>query len=153
MREWETGILQKMLQPLWVFFLLWLVKKNERKWAKPCSARHIWSEDVRPHQSLPVQGDPFKTLFVSRLSYDVTERKLAREFEEFGPIKNIRLVHEKNSGQLYCSEAFLVKNLSTCQAILLNLSCFYPGIDVHWHDWLGKGLQVSLMEHAGRRMS
>ena len=45
------------------------------------------------------QGDPFKTLFVARLSYDVTERKLSREFEEFGPIKNIRLVHEKNSGE------------------------------------------------------
>lgn len=46
------------------------------------------------------QGDPFKTLFVSRLSYDVTERKLKREFEEYGPIKRIRLVHNKNSGAL-----------------------------------------------------
>ncbi|PSC67088.1 U1 small nuclear ribonucleo 70 kDa-like, partial [Micractinium conductrix] len=43
-------------------------------------------------------GDPFKTLFVSRLSFDVTERKLRREFEEYGPIKRIRLVHDKNSG-------------------------------------------------------
>ena len=46
----------------------------------------------------PLQGDPFKTLFVARLSYDVTERKLKREFEEYGPIKRIRLVHDKNSG-------------------------------------------------------
>ena len=46
-----------------------------------------------------VQADPFKTLFVARLSFDVTERKLAREFEEFGPLKNIRLVHDKNSGE------------------------------------------------------
>ncbi len=48
------------------------------------------------------QGDPFKTLFVSRLSFDVTERKLKREFEEYGPIKRIRLVHNKNSGALMC---------------------------------------------------
>ncbi len=46
------------------------------------------------------QGDPFKTLFISRLSYDVTERKLRREFEEYGPIKRIRLVHDKNSGAM-----------------------------------------------------
>lgn len=48
--------------------------------------------------SLDVQGDPYKTLFVSRLSYDVTERKLRHEFEEYGPIKRIRLVHTIDSG-------------------------------------------------------
>ena len=46
-----------------------------------------------------MQGDPFKTLFVARISYEATERKLRREFEEFGPIKSIRLVHERNSGE------------------------------------------------------
>lgn len=44
------------------------------------------------------QGDPFKTLFVGRISYDATEKKLRREFEEYGPIKSIRLVNEKRSG-------------------------------------------------------
>ena len=47
-----------------------------------------------------LQGDPFKTLFVARISYDVTEKKLRKEFEEFGPIKRIRLVHDKNTGEL-----------------------------------------------------
>jgi hypothetical protein len=46
-----------------------------------------------------VQGDPYKTLFVSRLSYEVTERKLRHEFEEFGPIKRIRLVHDMTKGE------------------------------------------------------
>jgi U1 small nuclear ribonucleoprotein len=46
-----------------------------------------------------VQGDPYKTLFVSRLSYEVTERKLRHEFEEFGPIKRIRLVHDQDKGE------------------------------------------------------
>lgn len=45
-----------------------------------------------------MQGDPFKTLFVARISYDVTEKKLRKEFEEYGPIKRIRLVHDKNTG-------------------------------------------------------
>lgn len=44
------------------------------------------------------QGDPYKTLFVSRLSYEVTERKLRHEFEEYGPIKRIRLVHSLDTG-------------------------------------------------------
>lgn len=47
-----------------------------------------------------MQGDPFKTLFVGRVSFDATEKKLRREFEEFGPIKRIRLVHTKSSGSL-----------------------------------------------------
>lgn len=46
-----------------------------------------------------VQGDPYKTLFVSRLSYEVTERKLRHEFEEYGPIKRIRLVHSLDTGK------------------------------------------------------
>lgn len=64
--------------------------------------RHSQLATCWPHNMLAaptlLQGDPFKTLFVSRLSYDVTERKLKREFEEYGPIKRIRLVHDKNSG-------------------------------------------------------
>jgi len=47
---------------------------------------------------MPAQGDPFKTLFVGRLSYDATEKKLQREFGEFGPIKSIRLVSNKDTG-------------------------------------------------------
>jgi RNA recognition motif-containing protein len=46
-----------------------------------------------------MQGDPYKTLFVSRLSYEVTERKLRHEFEEFGPIRRIRLVHDQDKGE------------------------------------------------------
>lgn len=52
-----------------------------------------------PTKDPNVEGDPFKTLFVARLSYDVSERKLRREFEEFGPIKRIRLVHDKQTGK------------------------------------------------------
>jgi U1 small nuclear ribonucleoprotein 70kDa len=34
--------------------------------------------------------DPYKTLFVARISFDTTEKKLKREFEQFGPVKSIR---------------------------------------------------------------
>ena len=36
-----------------------------------------------------VRGDAFKTLFVSRLSYDTTEKDLEREFGRFGPIERV----------------------------------------------------------------
>jgi U1 small nuclear ribonucleoprotein len=38
--------------------------------------------------------EPYSTLFVSRISYDTTEKKLKREFEQFGDIKKIRLVED-----------------------------------------------------------
>eukprot|EP00775_Hariotina_reticulata_P007227 gene7227-7440_t len=50
-----------------------------------------------PNNDPMIEGDPYKTLFLSRLSYEVTERKLRHEFEEYGPIKRIRLVHDRNT--------------------------------------------------------
>jgi U1 small nuclear ribonucleoprotein len=39
----------------------------------------------------------YNTLFVGRLAYEVTERKLLREMEAFGPVKDIKLVRESDS--------------------------------------------------------
>lgn len=36
----------------------------------------------------------YNTLFVGRLAYEVTERKLLREMEAFGPVKDIKIVHD-----------------------------------------------------------
>ena len=57
---------------------------------------------------LCAQGDPYKTIVVARLSFDVTEKKLRREFEEFGPIKRIRLVTDSNGeGRMHaCMHVF-----------------------------------------------
>jgi RNA recognition motif-containing protein len=35
----------------------------------------------------------------------VRQRKLKHEFEEFGPIKRIRLVHDRNAGEILRSSA------------------------------------------------
>lgn len=52
-----------------------------------------------PKRARPrLQGDPFRTLFVSRLSYDVNEKRLRKEFEQYGPIKRVRIVTDKNGG-------------------------------------------------------
>jgi len=38
----------------------------------------------------------YNTLFVGRLAYEVTERKLLREMEAFGPVKDLMLIREKD---------------------------------------------------------
>eukprot|EP00933_Yihiella_yeosuensis_P069434 TRINITY_DN7597_c0_g1_i2.p1 TRINITY_DN7597_c0_g1~~TRINITY_DN7597_c0_g1_i2.p1 ORF type:complete len:371 (+),score=118.34 TRINITY_DN7597_c0_g1_i2:57-1115(+) len=48
-----------------------------------------------PHKDENTSGDPFKTLFVGRISYDTTEKKLKREFEVFGSIKKTRMVYDQ----------------------------------------------------------
>merc|ERR1712217_553749 len=47
------------------------------------------------HKDPNASGDPVKTLFVARLSYDTTEKKLKREFEVFGSIKKVRMVYDQ----------------------------------------------------------
>jgi len=52
-------------------------------------------KEYDPHQDSNASGDPFKTLFVARISYDTTEKKLKREFEVFGSIKKVRMVYDQ----------------------------------------------------------
>lgn len=46
-------------------------------------------------EKVKIKGDTFKTLFVGRLSYDVDERKLRREFDRFGPIHSITMIKDR----------------------------------------------------------
>lgn len=41
-----------------------------------------------------VTSDPYRTLFVARIHYDTSESKLRREFEVYGKIKQIKMVHD-----------------------------------------------------------
>ncbi|GLD92793.1 hypothetical protein PINS_up001372 [Pythium insidiosum] len=40
--------------------------------------------------------DAYKTLFVGRISYETTEKQLRQEFEQYGPVKKIRLVEDED---------------------------------------------------------
>lgn len=70
-------------------------RKGEDRVAANEEALKVWD----PHADPNVEGEPLNTLFVAHLSDDVSERKLRREFETFGPIKRIRVVHDKYSGK------------------------------------------------------
>eukprot|EP00440_Ansanella_granifera_P042199 gb/GFBE01045744.1/.p1 GENE.gb/GFBE01045744.1/~~gb/GFBE01045744.1/.p1 ORF type:complete len:320 (+),score=109.73 gb/GFBE01045744.1/:1-960(+) len=51
-------------------------------------------EKYDPHKDANASGDPFRTLFVGRISYDTTEKKIKREFEVFGAIKKVRMIYD-----------------------------------------------------------
>lgn len=69
------------------------VKNNDEQ----CEAKATMWDPQNPPP--PVNGeltqDAYKTLFVARLSQDTTTHKLRREFENFGPIKTLRLVQDE----------------------------------------------------------
>ena len=59
-----------------------------------CSAfLHGYENDiddaVNPNEDTQVRGDPYKTLFVSRLAYDATERDLEELFTKYGPLERV----------------------------------------------------------------
>jgi hypothetical protein len=52
-----------------------------------------------PNSNEESTTDPFKTLFVGRINYYTSESKLRREFESYGPIKQIKMIHNKETGK------------------------------------------------------
>ncbi|KDD71308.1 hypothetical protein H632_c5327p0, partial [Helicosporidium sp. ATCC 50920] len=59
------------------------------------AAAEKWDPSADPRAS----GDPFCTLFVSNLSFEATERRLRRCFEEYGPVRSVRIVQETEGGR------------------------------------------------------
>ncbi|KAF1815803.1 hypothetical protein P152DRAFT_196897 [Eremomyces bilateralis CBS 781.70] len=80
----------------------WLEKKERVKLEKEKKREYIINGAVKlykPSDDPNIRGDPFKTLFVSRLSYDTEVKDLEREFGRFGPIERIRLVQDTHESE------------------------------------------------------
>jgi U1 small nuclear ribonucleoprotein 70kDa len=60
-----------------------------------------------PPNDPQARGDPYCTLFVSRLAYETTENDLEKEFSKFGPIERIRIVRDKKDNR-HKGYAFIV---------------------------------------------
>ncbi|KAF9435592.1 hypothetical protein BGZ76_005924 [Entomortierella beljakovae] len=70
-------------------------KLEERK-KKSDDSLKIGLESWDPNKDEKIVGDPYKTLHISRLSYDCTEKDLRREFAVYGTIENIRVVKDED---------------------------------------------------------
>ncbi|GAB1196828.1 U1 small nuclear ribonucleo protein of 70kDa MW N terminal-domain-containing protein [Aspergillus pseudonomiae] len=93
----------------------WIQRKLRQKQEKKENIEKHLTDGIHtfdPANDPQARGDPFKTLFVSRLSYDVKESDLEREFGRFGPIERIRIVKDtvtpKGSKKPHKGYAFIV---------------------------------------------
>lgn len=76
----------------------WLQRRDRIRWEKKMRLEEIQKPDFsgyRPQDDPKIKGDAAKTLFVGRLSYDVKEADLEREFGRFGPIERIRIIKDE----------------------------------------------------------
>eukprot|EP00038_Savillea_parva_P000809 m.98817 g.98817 ORF g.98817 m.98817 type:complete len:318 (-) comp10280_c0_seq1:4074-5027(-) len=67
-------------------------EKQERVERELAEKKAAWDPNSDPN----AEGtDAFKTLFVGRLSYNVTADQLEKEFEVYGPIKRVKMVNDQ----------------------------------------------------------
>ncbi|RUS15267.1 hypothetical protein BC937DRAFT_92677 [Endogone sp. FLAS-F59071] len=91
---WETVEEKRKKKFFYVISDAWRCQAEERK-RKADEAIKVALEKWNPEKDEHVEGDPFKTLFVARLSYPLSEKDLGREFEMYGPIKRMRIVKDQ----------------------------------------------------------
>ncbi|CAO1636764.1 unnamed protein product [Parajaminaea phylloscopi] len=72
-----------------------LEKRREEKKRHQEEYRKEAEASYDPQKDPNAEGDPFKTLFISRLSYEATEADLNKEFGIYGPIEHLKLVKDK----------------------------------------------------------
>ena len=70
----------------------WLQRRDRLKLEKKEKQQYLLTEgvkDFKPSEDPQIRGDPYKTLFVARLSWDAETKDLEREFGRFGPIERV----------------------------------------------------------------
>jgi len=70
-------------------------EKEEQETYKLEQKIALWDPQSNPEGTT----DPFRTLFVSRINFYTSESKLRREFESYGPIKQIKMISDQKTGK------------------------------------------------------
>jgi len=69
-----------------------ILAKRKEKQDKEHQKIELAIKDWDPHNNPKATDEAYKTLVVCRLSYNTSESKLKRDFEQYGPIKQIKMV-------------------------------------------------------------
>ncbi|KAG6820309.1 hypothetical protein H0H93_002396 [Arthromyces matolae] len=70
------------------------IRREQRKARKEQEFKEA-KDSYKPSDDAEAVGDPYKTLFISRLHKGATESDLRREFETYGTIERVRIVRDK----------------------------------------------------------
>lgn len=57
------------------------------------------AQSYAPADDPKAVGDPYKTIFVGRLPYELSEERLKAEFERFGAVERVRIVADNKTGK------------------------------------------------------
>lgn len=68
---------------------------RKKRRAEQAKVDENWDPKANPN----AEGDPYKTLFISRLSKDATEEDLRREFAMYGHIERLVIVRHPKTGK------------------------------------------------------
>ncbi|KAK2605451.1 hypothetical protein N8I77_008286 [Diaporthe amygdali] len=80
----------------------WLQARDRKKLEKKAEVEKLVIDGPKlfnPAEDPNIRGDAFKTLMVSRLSYDANEEDLEREFGRIGTIERIRIVRDTHADE------------------------------------------------------
>merc|ERR1712223_1374179 len=70
-------------------------EKEEQETYKLEQKIALWDPQSNPEGTT----DPFRTLSLSRINFYTSESKLKREFETYGPIKQIKMISDQKTGK------------------------------------------------------
>jgi U1 small nuclear ribonucleoprotein len=100
-----------------------LQRQEDRKRKKETDALKQ-KETFDPTKDPSATGDPYKTLFISKLSKEATEEDLRREFAMYGHIEALRIVRDVETGKSK-GYAFILYEREKDMKGKLSLELFY----------------------------
>ncbi|RMD41976.1 hypothetical protein DV735_g3167, partial [Chaetothyriales sp. CBS 134920] len=80
----------------------WLQQRDRKRLEKKARLEEMQKEGFegyKPQADPKIKGDPLRTLFVGRLSYEAKDQDLEREFGRFGTIERIRIVRDESKDE------------------------------------------------------
>ena len=75
------------------------LRKMKEKYLKHKEKIGKLARQFDPKNDPNAAGDVAKSLFIARISFDTSERKLRKELEQYGVVKNLKMVTDKISGR------------------------------------------------------
>ncbi|CRH00687.1 U1 small nuclear ribonucleoprotein, putative [Plasmodium relictum] len=76
-------------------------ERKERKKKEKIMYNELMLKEKRrnydPFKNEDLTNDPKKTLFIGRLSYEVNEKRLKKEFEIYGKIRKVKIIYDKDN--------------------------------------------------------